>query len=568
MTMLVKDKASLVDGARLLKKFPEMIKNASGIVAEALQNSMRAGAKNAHIDLVFTNNGKVSGKNDATHVRVTVKDDGMGCGDLWEVLTLSRTGWDDEIQENQSPAGWGVYHFFAFAETVSIHSRFGRYEIDCEKFLNDSSYRNRVFDKADDIYTDDPIDSFYISALFPIKHYSDEWEYKVSYFDTMDVYFNGTRIERFIDSAEFKDNYVKLGDYCTGSDETPVYFEPFTYACFDNLTIDYFGHVVKGRLDHAIHCFAPVRSAGVVTPVLPYRKELKSDDTTKAFTTWVENKVKDYYKSFVNSMVCGEASVSITEKYNFLERTFSDLLAGDDIDKCIVYAHENKTWHTGWLCGKKKIIVSRDDVVDFCIKLKDCHGNMATSVVDADEPIYFASTSTPDWVRFKTEIELPDLDTSDGDQVEYYDLYVRLDYEDDIGLLREIGAKGMSYENNGNIFVITTREYICSAHGLFEPYFEDYFYNDSSDSDSYETQEDWYETAYMHYIDSFLKPSFPDMRDLILRSLIRDCQNHKMVRFTSSESSKIDRGNVRVTFDMDKKVVEFDFGKTKKTITF
>ncbi|MCO6438574.1 MAG: ATP-binding protein [Phycisphaerae bacterium] len=81
---------------RLLQKASRLFNGTlEGRVIEILQNARRAGATEVHI----TNQDGL----------VTVRDNGNGIGDFSKLLDLGGTGWDDDCDVSEDPAGVGIF---------------------------------------------------------------------------------------------------------------------------------------------------------------------------------------------------------------------------------------------------------------------------------------------------------------------------------------------------------------------------------------------------------------------------------------------------------------------------
>src|SRR5580765_7564443 len=81
---------------RLLTKANRLFTGSlSGRIIEILQNARRAGATRVEI----TNDGGL----------VTVRDNGKGISDFSKLLDLGNSGWDEEFESSEDPAGVGLF---------------------------------------------------------------------------------------------------------------------------------------------------------------------------------------------------------------------------------------------------------------------------------------------------------------------------------------------------------------------------------------------------------------------------------------------------------------------------
>lgn len=88
-----------------------------GRIIELLQNARRAGAK--HVEIT-NNNGTV-----------TVQDDGCGIDDFATLLDLGGSGWEDDFEASEDPAGVGLFCLAPRAVTIRSNGRLVR--IDSEE---------------------------------------------------------------------------------------------------------------------------------------------------------------------------------------------------------------------------------------------------------------------------------------------------------------------------------------------------------------------------------------------------------------------------------------------------
>ena len=93
---------------------------------EILQNARRAGATRVDVEI----------QKEGDHCLVTVHDDGSGIEDFQGLLTLGNSGWSEETQQREDPAGMG---FFALCRSeVEVQSGNHRVKLSPEVFLGKS----------------------------------------------------------------------------------------------------------------------------------------------------------------------------------------------------------------------------------------------------------------------------------------------------------------------------------------------------------------------------------------------------------------------------------------------
>ncbi len=84
--------------------------DAKVLIAELMQNSRRAGA--SHICINF----------DEEHHALTFIDDGCGIADFEPMFTIAETGWNESVQDEESPFGMGFISTLFYADEIEIIS--------------------------------------------------------------------------------------------------------------------------------------------------------------------------------------------------------------------------------------------------------------------------------------------------------------------------------------------------------------------------------------------------------------------------------------------------------------
>jgi hypothetical protein len=156
-------------------------------VDEALQNSQRAKAKTVNVTVEAD--------------RIIFEDDGIGLTDPESLFTMSKTGWDQETVEEQSPFGLGFFSCVALANKIRVESNEFYYVFDIEKLLTtrDASIESGKLEDVEGIdYTE--VKGFRCS-LFDLVDNFDKGKFiakikKVAEFITeFETYVNGTKVE-------------------------------------------------------------------------------------------------------------------------------------------------------------------------------------------------------------------------------------------------------------------------------------------------------------------------------------------------------------------------------------
>jgi hypothetical protein len=96
----------------------------STYLGELMQNSRRAGAT------------KVEFTYDTVTKSLTIDDDGVGVLDFESLVVNSRSGWDESIQDSESPFGMGFYSVFFACDEVVVESLGGRMTATKDQIVN------------------------------------------------------------------------------------------------------------------------------------------------------------------------------------------------------------------------------------------------------------------------------------------------------------------------------------------------------------------------------------------------------------------------------------------------
>lgn len=113
-----------VDVKNFLNNMKYAFTSSSTYLGELMQNSRRAGAT------------KVEFKYDSVTKTLTVDDDGTGILDFEALVVNSRSGWDEAVQDSDSPFGMGFYSVFFACEEVVVESLGGRLTATKDQIVN------------------------------------------------------------------------------------------------------------------------------------------------------------------------------------------------------------------------------------------------------------------------------------------------------------------------------------------------------------------------------------------------------------------------------------------------
>lgn len=97
------------------------------VLAEVLQNCRRAGATQVKIDCRSVDNKPKS-------YNLVIEDNGSGIADFQSLLTLGGSGWDEDVKENEVPAGMGFFSLCAISDGVTVFSGSSKAFFDARSF--------------------------------------------------------------------------------------------------------------------------------------------------------------------------------------------------------------------------------------------------------------------------------------------------------------------------------------------------------------------------------------------------------------------------------------------------
>ncbi len=261
-----------VNENRLFKLLPYFFENPESVLVELAQNAQRSGATKLDITL---KDG---------HLKAV--DNGHGTDNPAPLFVLADSDWEAEVEANQQPAGWGLFFLYSIAESVSFVSKFGDVTVDCEEYLGSAEYRGGVLDRVN---KGKSAKGFGVAAylrpetagrLFtedPHKTYEDS----LCWFP-LDITINGKAVKRKTAAKECKDYEIK-----TEYEGSKLYIKPKSLSLrngIDGLRSDldvlWYGIPIKGRVGYLGmgSIVIDVTSGTPLTPVLPYRHTVKTDE--------------------------------------------------------------------------------------------------------------------------------------------------------------------------------------------------------------------------------------------------------------------------------------------------
>lgn len=267
-----------INEKRLFELLPFFFENPSSVLFELAQNASRANATRLDITL----EGDV----------LEVRDDGSGVEDPEALLVLAGSEWPGKVMEEQVPAGWGLFFLYCLSEEVYIESRFGSISVDCRRYLKDAAYRENICDDIEVFLSGNP-GGFYARAVLQPgmgEKLTAGYERKLCYFP-LDITVNGKPVDKksaesaisrdFVTRYEGNDVYVRLDEYAFRSPE----------ALRDSLNVIWYGIPIESHRSLSPDVVIDVRKGTPLTPVLPYRREIKNDAKLERFLSFLRGEV-------------------------------------------------------------------------------------------------------------------------------------------------------------------------------------------------------------------------------------------------------------------------------------
>ncbi len=284
-----KPNKSAVNENRLFQKLQYFFTTPSKVLCELAQNAQRAGADKFDVTLAGNN--------------LKVTDNGKGLADANSLVVLADSAWSKKCEEEQNPAGWGLFYLYSLCESVVMKSAYGSLHIDCPRLFEDSEYRTSLLDQvnAKDVAT-----GFSINAVLKEKVADKMIENKhfLSYFP-MQVTVNGKELPhttaigsfgRYDFITEYQGNKVcvQVSMFHPGENQAKWIATHTTVAWYGLLIKDYYSYSYAVAID--------VTQNSPVTPVLPYRNDIQEDDKAQSFYEFLRKEVVVYCTNQINDL--------------------------------------------------------------------------------------------------------------------------------------------------------------------------------------------------------------------------------------------------------------------------
>lgn len=372
----------IINEDRMLKLIHNFFENPQTLIIELVQNAVRSKAKNITIS---TDNGRLS-----------AVDDGNGCDLIAPLLTLAESNWDEEVEQNQQPAGWGLFVLYCLTKEVEITSKFGTLKFDAELYLHNADYRSDVLSLAETdtkplneidtivtpkgwlshstqglspiyLHTSKKADGFQISATLKTDSRTDEkLEERITRIDKEQLQFfpinisiNGKNIERATVEEIGKDYVIKTS--YMGNEVFIGTKDGFFPRSTSGFTVIWYGMQIPPKDILYNHATINVTQGLPLTPVLPFRTSIKEDEKYVHFWDFVRQEIVDYCIGQINNNTTDD-QLSLS-----LMRTMGDIATQNELDGLNrFYVIKTQPYHRGnpfWDTDGESIIITRSEAV-------------------------------------------------------------------------------------------------------------------------------------------------------------------------------------------------------------
>ena len=543
---------------RMLKLIHNFFENPQSLVTELVQNAVRAKAKNITIN--------------AKDGELSVIDDGDGCSSTIPLLTLAESAWDKEIEQNQKPAGWGLFVLYCLTEKVEITSRFGTLEFNASRFLRDAPYRSNVLSvlgSSPKLGTGLPsiylgpnkkVDGFQISATLK----NAELAQKITsitdsllQFFPINITINGRNIQQMTVEKGYKDFLIKTTYMGNEVFIGTGYRFPRSAHEFD---VIWYGIPIPsqgiGNADGVIN----ITQGSPLTPVLPFRTRIKDDEKSTQFWNFVRQTIADYCINEINN------NYHAVNQLLFM-RTMSDLATQDELNRLDrFYVIKTQPYYElGSLSEFTTVIVTREDAIistDIEVRLvengkkrklksrtyrsdiRKYVGDYEQIFLPADAIIqYTVRSKSPEWLKIqqrthKVEIHIPKNPKKYRGNLRWYKAKIVSGFD-----LDTIGIAASSYGLDA-ITIYYGKD--ATETWNLQPAIVNYLYSD--EGDSFNTQEAW--------IDSQITE---DLRNVIGRhskyDLLEGFQKVSVINVEDIRNIAIDKKKMSITLKRGKREI-------------
>lgn len=523
----------IINEDRLLKLIHNFFEEPQTLIVELVQNAVRAKAKNITIN---TSGDKLS-----------VTDDGEGCGAAAPLLTLAESDWCAEIEQNQQPAGWGMFVLYCLSKEVEIASTFGTLRFNTEAFLNDAGYRKNVASLIETDAAPKGIGGFAITATLKTVKLAQEIvginDERLQYFP-IDITINGKSVKRssiqedgkgFLIKTSYMGNDVFIGD---SRQQFPRSIGDFA-VIWHGMYIPNTSYGVKGIIN--VTCNSPL------TPVLPFRTSIKQDEKLGKFWDSIRLEIVGYCINRINDSKTGDPLQLMATMEDLATQDETDRLNRFFVDKRQPYFYCN-TWN-GCHETERSIVSKGEKIISHSIKACLVKDGKEVPLEDEDilvpKDVIYSRTlrrKSPGWLKIEENICNVDIYFTEGDKPYRGNmLWCKAKIASSLGL--DLDIIGVS---DGMCTGDMTIYYGSNAKDARYLGMTDYFY--SGDGDSYDTQADYIERAIEEDISNINKA-------YCVGDLLKGFREVRGMKICDIKNIAISKKKVRITLKRNKELV-------------
>ncbi len=465
----------VVNEDRLLSLIPDFFEKPENVLIEIAQNSLRSGA--TELDIVL--NGDV----------LKVSDNGNGTDNPKALFTLADSDWSKEVEENQKPAGWGLFFLLSISKRATFCSRFGSVTVDCNRFLKEKEYREEFWKLLDSPLKDDSYSGFNITAILKdgVNNKILNEKYNLSFFP-LNININGEILEKGNIEKGLKDQIVTSYQgndvYINIPHVGHSHYKNYVNADYGfSLGVLWYGIPVNINPDSRTDIIINVKTGTPLTPVLPYRHTVKRDEKYIEFMKFVKQEIVNYCIQNINSDAYdGSISFLVSNMVAFATQDEIDSLNRFSVTKTEPY-HDGEHINSG---GSVNVTVTRKDMPliseDIEITGIDNFDRFylpAGAITSVELPARY-----PDWIKVDNVVHAINIKSDSEGQYSGHLQWSKAEIDSDLGIDVVAISDGWG---SCEVFYKESPE---SFHDIEDVVFDNEYYND--DADTWEAQEQYF----------------------------------------------------------------------------
>jgi len=336
-------KFQAVNEKKLFENIECFFERPEGALIEIAQNAYRAGATSLNINI---------DKN-----ILKAEDNGHGIDSIVPLFCLSDSAWSRRIEEEQMPAGWGLFFIMSISEKILYQSAFGSIEVDCHKYLRDPVYREGLLNLVKPKET-----ATGFRLVTELKDGVAERicdEYRSLVYFPLDITINGEKIKRHSLSEKTEEGYTAL-EYRPGC---TIYLKPLEPEIFlggkvgyEGLGVVYHGIPINMGYTFITKIYINITEGSPLTPVLPYRTAIKKDNKMNDMIEFIRQyKVKKIFENLNNNNNSQDEKIRL---YRLAEDVMTQAQI-DSLPEWYLKVNDHNDWHKNYT---RYILIRKGDV--------------------------------------------------------------------------------------------------------------------------------------------------------------------------------------------------------------